>query len=340
MMKRKIINFLLGSGSLESALQTIPDLNIRDSNGETVLILWANSTNLSYRYCSQLLKYGADPNIPDKKGRTPLNILCRKSKSKQLIELFLQHGADPNILDNNGWDPLGFLSKWSMNDDYFEIIRLLVQHKANLTRHYNNRSAVHFSALGFNPKTLELLLQSGAKPDGCVLQRLLDYEVERGFNPIQVRQIAQLLLQYGADPNITEPNYLSYTSLIFDHYKNDSLITLLFNYGFRPDLSFSEKINAKKNKLDSKKRKYDEYSGVIRGVAKKNYDLVIKEVSSKANEFLFTPGSINCRITECLWHLDQYDLMKEKHPDIMKLYQITNEIEFRNRISEQSRHNV
>ena len=58
-----------------------------------------------------LLANGADPNVADDKGRTPMHIIAQKGVGKNQIELLIEHGGDINIRDSNGKIPLDYAQK-------------------------------------------------------------------------------------------------------------------------------------------------------------------------------------------------------------------------------------
>uniref|UniRef100_A0A3B3SRL2 Ankyrin repeat domain 34A n=1 Tax=Paramormyrops kingsleyae TaxID=1676925 RepID=A0A3B3SRL2_9TELE len=49
-----------------------------------------------------LLEKGADPNIPDKTGRTALMHACAEQAGKEVVALLLEYGADPSLKDYSG----------------------------------------------------------------------------------------------------------------------------------------------------------------------------------------------------------------------------------------------
>ena len=58
-----------------------------------------------------LLANGADPNITDDKGRTPMHIIAQKGVGKNQVQLLIGHGGDINIRDVDGKTPLDYAQK-------------------------------------------------------------------------------------------------------------------------------------------------------------------------------------------------------------------------------------
>ena len=76
-----------------SLLEAGADPNITDSYGRTPI------------FCGHrelLLKYGADPNHQDNDGNTPLMLDVNDNLSASLMEALLKNGADPNIANKDG----------------------------------------------------------------------------------------------------------------------------------------------------------------------------------------------------------------------------------------------
>ena len=58
-----------------------------------------------------LLANGADPNVTDEKGQTPLHFIARKGVGKNQAALLIEHGADLNARDDSGQTPLDYAKK-------------------------------------------------------------------------------------------------------------------------------------------------------------------------------------------------------------------------------------
>ncbi len=135
----------------------------------------------SARLIEKLLACGANPNVQNHLGYTPLHTAVNM-KNVALVKLLLEKGkADPNIPSNNGVSPLhtafcvaltenvirnkrtsntSTLEKADRQKDVEEIILLLVKHGANKNVTHSSGSTLLKTALcGENPMLLLALLQ-------------------------------------------------------------------------------------------------------------------------------------------------------------------------------------
>lgn len=148
----------------------------------------------------RLLDKGANPNIQNDDGTTPLLYALRLNANSEIVEpnyemveLLLKYDADPNIQNDDGKTPLLYI--------------------------------LHRNA---NYELVELLLEYGADPniqDDFGTTPLHRVAINRKF------EIAKLLLEHGADPDI--PNVVGFSSLdiAFKVSRSDKeLINLLQSY--------------------------------------------------------------------------------------------------------------
>lgn len=83
------------------------DINAKDKQGMSVLAQAVSQIPYGSKpIVDLLLERGADPNLPDDKGETPLMVGLRSSQSVELIEQLLEKGAEVNVKDKQGYTPL------------------------------------------------------------------------------------------------------------------------------------------------------------------------------------------------------------------------------------------
>ena len=121
-----------------------------ESNGRS--ILHAAVKNGHPSLIVLLINEGADPNLKDYSGTTPLNLACKITNNRAVIEALIALGADKNTKDNLG--RTCFYRALDGNGRY-DIIRYLVQQKFPTT--YENCKSTSFSEKICEPAILAYL---------------------------------------------------------------------------------------------------------------------------------------------------------------------------------------
>lgn len=169
----------LSRTKLQAMLQLIGSgepATLRDFYGETVLHKAAACGDVASM--ERFVKQGLDVNDRSTKdGATPLHQACRLGQD-EAVDFLLSHGADPNIGDSFGETPL-------------------------------------FSHYCASRALMERLLQAGANPN------LPDH---KGFYPVVLSGDPDLLVRYGADPN-----------LLVTSTNNTVFMQRMLNFGDEPD---------------------------------------------------------------------------------------------------------
>ncbi len=100
------------------------DPNLADAQGRTPLHYLAASRNpLALTNTTVLLAHRADPNAPDRDGFTPLHLAVTNRASevrrRDLVALLLRHGARPDMTNALGQTPLILLTHSILTGDFF-----------------------------------------------------------------------------------------------------------------------------------------------------------------------------------------------------------------------------
>jgi len=133
---------------VEILLEHGADVNARGVLGTTALMI-ANSVPMK----ELLLRKGADPNIPDSAGRTPLARALSGvgiGSSRAEVEFLLRHGADPNRRGDRGKTALFFVAE-SHSVDPLGIAKILLGAGADpLLRDDDGLTAADHAELNLN----------------------------------------------------------------------------------------------------------------------------------------------------------------------------------------------
>ncbi|KAK4641820.1 hypothetical protein QC761_504180 [Podospora bellae-mahoneyi] len=223
-----------------------------------------------------LLSCGADPEPRSLLYSTPLTLLIwqrgkkDRDESMGIIQLLLEKGADPNGADDDGDTSLISCSVFQQ----VEVTQLLLKHGAQVDVANNDgKKAIHAAAAECDPRMIRLLLDHGANPaqkeiDGWkalhmaaqmdkketleVVKVLVDTrrieinnQEEKGTTALYLAvqagrpDVAQVLLEAGADPNITaKPDFWPLRRAVLT--SNMELLNLLLSHGADVSLSDSK----------------------------------------------------------------------------------------------------
>ncbi|MBQ2672085.1 MAG: ankyrin repeat domain-containing protein [Clostridia bacterium] len=114
------------------------------------------------RRVTRLLDHGANPNVQNEWGITPLHVATENIKPNT-VKLLLDRGADPNIQDNRGCVPLHYVA--AANDK--KMLELLLDYRVdpNIQNDAGN-TPLHYVAIHNNKGIYNnLLIKHGANPD-------------------------------------------------------------------------------------------------------------------------------------------------------------------------------
>ncbi|XP_069672147.1 ankyrin-1-like [Periplaneta americana] len=146
---------------LERLLENPKYANIADVDGATGLhVLALGCADRGCDYAKLLLQKGADINVQDRDGLTPLHCTAFKGYF-EMASLLLERGADPNLRDDNGRTALHIAAQYLPHHPMF--IDLLLQNSANVeATTQEGWTALHSSTFSGNLVCAQMLVQHGA----------------------------------------------------------------------------------------------------------------------------------------------------------------------------------
>ena len=180
------------SQCLHLLLEKGADVNIRDISGSTPLI--RASQNEDIHCMMTLLKAGADINLSDENGKTAL-MYSIKEKDMDCLNLLLEAGADANAQDNIGSTGLIYSTEYG----YDRCVKLLLNSGAFAnTANLDGTTALIAAVKQNNGKCISLLIQAGADVNIC--DQLQNTPLIYAAQNVDVKSELQLA-KAGADVN-------------------------------------------------------------------------------------------------------------------------------------------
>ena len=211
-----------------------------------------------------LLKHGAELNRRDRSNEAPLHLAIQSNRFR-LAKFLLEKGADPNVENNKGITPLQMLSQCDMNLDVkdkgiiLNLLLLLLKHDADVNkRDWANNTPLHLAIRGNRFMIAETLLERGAganvennqgetplhilsqsdfKDEGIILNLALLLMTNHGAEankqnkvkdtPLHLAirrnrsRLAGILLQHGADANAENNDGMTPLQILSESYAKD-----------------------------------------------------------------------------------------------------------------------
>lgn len=160
-----LVRFLLAQGADANGRAPFGET---PESGETVLIQAIRLSRIggdaTRQIVAQLLARGADPNLIDGRGQTPL-LACVESGASDLAQALLRKRANPNAPNRSGETPL--IAAVRRKDA--AATALLVHAGADVNRRTpDGKTPLDLAFAGRNAEVIGLLLRAGAKPSGPV----------------------------------------------------------------------------------------------------------------------------------------------------------------------------
>ena len=184
-----------------------------------------NNEVVAASFARLLLDHGADVNAMDKDHTTPL-LLAVQWKMYDITRNFVSRGAEPNVKNDRGTTPLHLLldGKFSNEDDIPDLVRLFLDHGADVdARDKNHATPLLLAAEEHMDDIARILLERGAYPNvkniwgKTPLHLLLERDFTYYDDVSDVLVVERLLLERGADVNAQDNDNLTPLCLAYVH---------------------------------------------------------------------------------------------------------------------------
>lgn len=233
----EVAKFLIAEGAQVNA--TVP-VQPSPSHGQTALLLAVNSGHLAM--VELLLEHGADPNLADSKHYTPLHIAAGKG-FRQITERLLAEELEIDRFANSfrqqepyftSGRPQGTALHVALHEKQIAIAELLLKAGADANLHNEHcPPAIHY-ALGGGSPYLELILDHGADPN-VVFRFQEEITTPLIRSRLYGTNSTQLLVNRGADVNMSPDGETILTHVIHQNFLNQSLLRWLLENGANPN---------------------------------------------------------------------------------------------------------
>ena len=126
--------------------------------------IWEAARTGNIEAIKQHLAAGADVNVKDKSGKTPLHSAAAK-EHENIAELLIANGANVNAKNNKGRTPLHYATGTGWQGGY-EIAKLLISKGADVNVNskgdVNGGTPLHNAAREGRSETIKILIDNGA----------------------------------------------------------------------------------------------------------------------------------------------------------------------------------
>jgi hypothetical protein len=195
------------------------------TNNPTERLFDLVKNNPDYELIKQCLDEGADPNIKNADGETPL-LSVMQIDDYNTAKLLVEHGANLEAFKDSN-----FFYQHIKNNNY-DVVELLIKAKANLNKTKDNKSPLHFAVESKNYDIAELLAKAGAETniidnDGRSLLHIAVYSDDY--------RMAKLLVEHGAKVDLADKKYVNILHQAIQS-NNSDMVKLLLDAGANPNI--------------------------------------------------------------------------------------------------------
>lgn len=191
---------------VKKGLSILKNPNIIDDIGDAPLHLYLTSKHKNIEIIKYLIEFGADVNILNEDGDTPLHYASMEGHL-EIVKYLIESGADVNILDKERDTPLHYAS----DNGNLDTVKYLIQHgaKINIQNEYDE-TPLHKASDNQHLKIVKFLLKNNAN---------INIQNNFGDTPLHIAsdkdnlKLVKILIENSGDINVNIKNRYGYTPL-------------------------------------------------------------------------------------------------------------------------------
>ena len=194
--------------SVESLLKAGADVDARDNDNTTPLLLALVPSAMNGRVAKLLLEHGASVHVRNKNGQTPLHLAASRWVLSDIGALMLKLGAEVDAQDNEDMTPLHFAAR---SDYTGRDTRLLLEHGASVhVRNKTGQTPLHLASEKELSDIVALLLEFGADVDAqdnkymTPLHYALSSLPQSSWVQEDLQKVIRILLESGANDGLPD----------------------------------------------------------------------------------------------------------------------------------------
>ncbi|KAK4653001.1 hypothetical protein QC762_504180 [Podospora pseudocomata] len=186
-------------GIVQLLLEKGADPNGADDDGDTSLI--SCSVFQQVEVTQLLLKYGAQVDVANNDGKKAIHAAATECDPR-MIRLLLAHGANPAQKEIDGWKALHMAAQMDKKGT-LEVVKVLVDTRRIeiIDQEEKGTTALYLAVQAGRPDVAQVLLEAGADPN---ITTKPDFWPLRRAVLTSNMELVNLLLSHGADVNLSD----------------------------------------------------------------------------------------------------------------------------------------
>ncbi|KAJ3431326.1 ankyrin repeat ph and sec7 domain containing protein secg-related [Anaeramoeba flamelloides] len=158
--------------TIKLMISKVANVSVKTKSGWTALHLICEAHVPNYEIAKMLIKNGADVNSKNEQGQTVVHLLSEprdnSTNAGKILKIVLEKGANPNVLNTNGFSPLHLVCFSQKKKIDYQILKILTDFNVEIDIRKGSKvsgsTALHFVCNNqkFDWQACKILIKAGA----------------------------------------------------------------------------------------------------------------------------------------------------------------------------------